>query len=136
MKMIKSIPALPVINIERAIEFYHAKLCFTIPYHDTGFAKMIRDEVELHLWAASDESWNGNSSLAASPIKSGAESFLAGTASCRIQVQGIEAWYEECKRQGVIYNPDTVVQRQPPWRTKEFSVLDLHRNLITFYELI
>ena len=31
-------------------------------------------------------------------------------ASCRVEVQGIDELFEEYKKQGVIYNPDTVVE--------------------------
>jgi catechol 2,3-dioxygenase-like lactoylglutathione lyase family enzyme len=134
MKMKKSIPALPVNDIKQSIEFYTIKLGFTAPYHDESFAKLIRDEVEIHLWAASDESWKKRGlSLTELPICSGAESFLAGTASCRIEIQGIDELFEEYKKQGVIYSPDTVVTKQP-WGDREFPALDHHRNLLTFYE--
>ncbi|CAG5001368.1 bleomycin resistance protein [Dyadobacter sp. BHUBP1] len=136
MKMKKTIPALPVKNIDESVKFYSEKLGFTAPYYDDGFAKVVRDEIEIHLWASSDESWkNKGLSLVADPICSGAESFLAGTASCRIEVQGIDELYEEYKKQGVIYDTDTVVQEQP-WGDREFPALDHHRNLLTFYEEI
>lgn len=132
--MKKAIPALPVQDIKQSMEFYIAKLGFTFRHHDDGFAIAVRDDVELHLWKSGDETWKSKgASLAANPICSGAESFLAGTASCRIEVQGINELFEEYKKQGVIYNPDTVVETQP-WGTREFPALDHHRNLLTFYE--
>ncbi|WP_285546228.1 bleomycin resistance protein [Dyadobacter frigoris] len=134
--MKKTIPALPVQNIEESVKFYSKKLGFTTPYYDDGFAKMVRDEIEIHLWASSDETWrNKGLVLVADPICSGAESFLAGTASCRIEVQGIDELYEEYKKQGVIYDAETVVEEQP-WGDREFPALDHHRNLLTFYEEI
>lgn len=134
--MKKSIPALPVQNIKQSVEFYITKLGFSVPYHDEGFAKVVRDDVEIHLWKASDEKWKLRSIvLAIRPIVSGAESFLAGTASCRIEVQGIDELFEEYKKQRVIYSTDTVVTEQP-WGTREFPALDHHRNLLTFYEHI
>ncbi len=136
MKMKKSIPALPVQNIHKAIEFYKTRLGFAVPYNDDGFAKLIRDDVEIHLWASSDETWkNRSASLSVRPIVSGAESFLAGTASCRIEVDDIDQLFKEYKTQGVIYSTDTVVTEQP-WGTREFPALDLHGNLLTFYESI
>ena len=132
--MIKSIPALPVQNIAESVAFYKSKFGFSSPHQDEGFAILVRDEVEIHLWASSDESWkNKGAALATQPIHSGAESFLAGTASCRIQVQGIDKLYEEYKTNGVIYSPATVVKKQP-WGHREFPTLDHHRNLLTFYE--
>lgn len=130
----KSIPALPVQNVDKAIEFYKTRLGFSVPYHDDGFAILLRDDVEIHLWASFDETWkNRGASLSERPVISGAESFLAGTSGCRIEVEGIDQLFEEFKLQGVIYSPDTVVTEQP-WGDREFPALDLHRNLLTFYE--
>ena len=134
MKMTKTIPALPVQNIRKASEFYRTKLGFSVPHQDEGFAILARDEVEIHLWASNDESWKDfGEEMLRHPIVSGAESFLAGTASCRIEVNGIDELYEEYKKQGVLYNPETVITKQP-WDTREFEALDLHRNLLVFYE--
>lgn len=134
MKLKKTIPALPVQNITQAISFYTTKLGFVVRHQDTGFAIMIRDDVEIHLWKSGDESWKEKgTSLSDNPICSGAESFLAGTASCRIEVEGIDELYEEYKKQGVIYNKDTVITEQP-WGHFDFPALDLYGNLITFYQ--
>ena len=74
MKMKKGIPALPVQNIDKAIGFYKNKLGFSVPYYDGGFAKLICDEVEIHLWASSDETWKARGvSLFVRSIISGAE---------------------------------------------------------------
>ena len=136
MKMKKTIPALPVQDIKQSIDFYTIRLGFVVRHHDDGFCIVVRDEIEIHLWKSGDESWRyKGAGLVENPICSGAESFLAGTASCRIEVQGVDELYEEYKKQGVIYNPDTVVEEQP-WGDREFPALDHHRNLLTFYEVI
>jgi hypothetical protein len=91
--MKKSIPALPVINIANAVKFYQEGLGFASGYNDKGFAKLFRDDVELHLWAACDVGWKYRSLLLfLKPISSGAESFLAGTSSCRIEVECIDTF--------------------------------------------
>lgn len=133
MKMVRTIPALPVRDIASAVAFYRDRLGFHAGYHDDGFAILTRDEIEVHLWAASDESWQSRSGAASRPVVSGAESFLAGTASCRIEVQGIDALYAEYRESGVLYGPETAVEAQP-WGTREFPALDHERNLLTFYE--
>jgi catechol 2,3-dioxygenase-like lactoylglutathione lyase family enzyme len=43
--MKKSIPALPVINIDKAVKFYQERLGFASGYHDNGFAKLLRDRL-------------------------------------------------------------------------------------------
>ena len=134
MNLLKTIPALPIRDIEKATDFYQDRFGFTVGYRDDGFAIVTRDAVEVHLWAASDESWKGREpETTAQPIKSGAETFIAGTASCRIEVEDIDKLYEEFKRSGVLYNTNTIVESKP-WGTREFPALDQDRNLITFYQ--
>lgn len=134
MKMIKTIPALPVHDIDEAVIFYEDRLGFAGGYRDEGFAILTRDEVVIHLWAACDNGWKLRSLfLFVRPTWSGAESFLAGTASCRIEVNNIDELFTEYKEREVLYDPSTVVE-ETSWGTREFPALDLHRNLLTFYE--
>ena len=134
MKMQKTIPALPVRDIKVSCDYYTIKLGFTIRHQEKTFAIAVRDGIEIHLWAACDKSWKWRSLfLALKPIWTGAETFIAGTASCRIQVQGIEELFEEYKKQGVLHSPATKVEEQY-WGHKEFPAVDHHRNLLTFYE--
>lgn len=134
--MLRTVPALPVIHIEKEVSFYRDKLGFRCGFQASDFAIMHRDKTEIHLWAACDKSWKWRSLvLFLRPIWSGAESFLAGTHSCRIEVEQIDPLFEEYKKQGVLYDQKTVVE-QTPWNTSEFAVLDLHRNLLTFTEPI
>jgi len=136
MKMLKTIPALPVHNIDEAVNFYETKFGFTNKYNDNGFAKLIRDEIEIHLWAASDRKWKWRSILLfVRPIFSGAESFIAGTHSCRIEVVEIDKFYNEFSQSKVLYNSKTIVEKTD-WGTMEFPTLDLHGNLLTFFEKI
>jgi len=134
MKMKKTIPALPVQSIKESMEFYTTRFGFAVRHHEDGFCILVRDSVEIHLWKSADESWRKRTDFTANPICSGAENFLAGTASCRIEVEGIDELFEEYKKQNVIYNPSTVVELQP-WGDRDFPALDHHRNLLTFYEV-
>jgi len=131
----RSIPALPVVNVAKAVTFYESKMGFKARHQEKYFAILVRDGVEIHLWAACDQSWRFKFWLIFRPIGNGAESFLAGTASCRIQVTGIDELYEEMKATGVIYNAQTVVEDQL-WGHRDFPTLDLHGNLITLFEVV
>lgn len=136
MKMLKTIPALPVQNIKLSCSYYTSKLGFTIRHQEESFAIAVRDGIGIHLWQACDKSWKWRSIfLALKPIWSGAETFIAGTASCRIQVQDINELYLEYKQQGVLHSPDTAIQEQY-WGHREFHAVDNHRNLLTFYQEI
>lgn len=127
-----SVPVLPVRDTAKSAEFYAEKLGFRIGQMDEGYAIVHRDIIEIHLWAATDESWKGRDG--STPIVTGAESFLAGTASCRIHVGGIEAQCEEY-RQGGVLHPNGPL-RDKPYGLREFAVLDLDGNLITFFDRI
>jgi len=93
MQLQEAIPALPVKDVAASIPYYQNKLGFTLVHVESSFAILKRDSVELHLWAANDETWRKRT--VTSLLTSGAESFLAGTASCRIRVSGIDDLYNE-----------------------------------------
>jgi hypothetical protein len=136
MRLIKTTPALPVVSIKASCEYYTSKLGFNIRHQEETFAIAVRDGIEIHLWQACDKSWKWRSILLFfKPIWTGAESFIAGTASCRIEMQGVKELYEEYKKQGVLHSADTVVQEQY-WGHREFHSVDNDRNLLTFYEVI
>ena len=131
MRLLQAISALPVQDTSKAALFYRDKLGFAIRHEDSGFAVLARDAVELHLWQAGDEGWNGRSGA---PVQSGAESFLAGTASCRVQVDDIEALHAEFQPLGILH-PNAPLADQT-WGTREFGILDPDGNLITFFQRV
>src|SRR5260370_15300001 len=101
-------------------------------HQQPGFAIVERDQVALHLWAAADESWRTRAS--ASPVVSGAESFIAGTASCRVHVDGIDGLYRSLDPLGIVHPNGRL--RATPCGTREFGILDPDGNLITFAERV
>jgi catechol 2,3-dioxygenase-like lactoylglutathione lyase family enzyme len=128
----QTIPALPVRAVPAAAAFYRDRFGFTIAHEDTGFAIVIRDAAEIHLWSASDETCGTRGDLASIPVCSGAESFIAGTASCRIAVEGVDELYAELRASAVLHSPSTVVE-DTDYGTREFPALDGDGNLISFY---
>jgi len=130
MKMLHAIPALPVRDLNQSIEFYRDTLGFKLVHQEGGFAIFKRDEVEIHLWAASDEGWRTREG--SRPIVSGAESFIAGTASCRIEVEGVDELHAQLQPLGILH-PNAPL-RDEWYGDREFGVLDPDKNLITFFE--
>jgi catechol 2,3-dioxygenase-like lactoylglutathione lyase family enzyme len=128
----KTIPALPMRDVGKAVDFYRDRLGFEVVHQDDVFAFLARDEATLHLWEADDESWRQRDSLE-SPVRSGAESFIAGTASCRIRVAGVDELYEEMRGSGVLHTTANELTNTE-FGTREFHTLDLDGNLVTFYE--
>jgi catechol 2,3-dioxygenase-like lactoylglutathione lyase family enzyme len=115
-----------------AAAFYRERLGFAVRHLDTGFAVVARDAAELHLWQAGDEGWRARG-LQDPPVRSGAESFLAGTASCRIAVDEVDALWEELGRAEVLHPVARGGPADTDFGTREFAVLDLDGNLISFF---
>lgn len=115
-----AVPSLPVSDERRAVAFYEQVLGFReLTADGQGLGILVRDAVELHLWVA----------VGSAP---GAEANLAGSASCRIQVTGVEQLFTGCKKHGVVH-PHAPLRRTA-WGTHEFGVLDPDGNLVTLYE--
>ena len=132
MNLTQTIPALPVRDAAAAVAFYSDKLGFEVLHHDGGFAVMCRDEAVLHLWEAGDESWRERDSIE-EPVRSGAESFIAGTASCRVMVAGVDELYAEMAAAGVLHPVSKGGVDDTDFGTREFATLDLDGNLVTFF---
>ena len=109
-----AVPVLPTTNLSQATSFY-GQLGFQVLHQEAEYAIVTRDGVELHLWLCPDRT-------------------LAENSSCRIQVTGLEALYQEYQTKGLLA-PDAVV-RAKPWGTKELVVFDPDRVLITFVERV
>lgn len=137
MRLGATTPALPVRSIEAAVRHYADKLGFGCPHRDDGFAIVSRDDTHLHLWEAADDGWRlrTETELRDGPVSTGAETFIAGTASCRIHVTDIDAWYAELAPRGVLHPIDPGAPSDTDWGTREFATLDLDGNLLTFFQV-
>jgi catechol 2,3-dioxygenase-like lactoylglutathione lyase family enzyme len=120
-------------EVAEAVDFYRDRLGFEVLHHDGGFAVVCRDDAVLHLWEASDESWRERTA-GDRPVCSGAESFIAGTASCRIVVDGVDDLYEEMRAADVLHPVSRDGVDDTDFGTREFATLDLAGNLVTFFE--
>ena len=133
MRLGQTIPALPVRDAAAAVGFYRDRLGFDVLHQDDGFAVLGRDEAVLHLWQAGDDSWRERGSLER-PVRSGAESFIAGTASCRIQVEGVDELFGELAARDVLHPVSKNGVNDTDFGTREFATLDLDGNLVTFFK--
>ena len=129
----QTIPALPARNVAAAVDHYRDRFGFAVLHHDGGFAVLGRDEAVLHLWEASDESWQERG-VGDRPVRSGAESFIAGTASCRIVVEGVDTLYDELRESDVLHQVSKDGVEDTDFGTREFATLDLDGNLVTFFQ--
>jgi catechol 2,3-dioxygenase-like lactoylglutathione lyase family enzyme len=128
----QTIPALPVRNAAAAVDFYRDRLGFDVLHHDGGFAVLARDDAVIHLWEAGDEDWRTKLDPE-KPVCSGAESFIAGTASCRIKVEGVDDLYQELSARDVLHPVSRKGVDDTDFGTREFATLDLDGNLVTFF---
>ena len=132
MHLGRTIPALPVKDVAAAVEFYRDRLGFTVDHLGDGLAVVVRDDAEIHLWQAGDEGWRQRGTID-QPVRSGAESFLAGTASCRVAVDDVDALHQELRGTKVLHPVSEGDVDVTDHGTREFSALDLDGNLLTFF---
>lgn len=111
-KFLSAIPVLPAIDIAAAVAFYE-QLGFTTDFESDDYAGLRRGGVQIHLWLSSDRP-------------------QAENPSCRINVSGIEALYEEYQTQNLIAPSGELTTKL--WGLREFAVLDLNGNCVTFAE--
>jgi catechol 2,3-dioxygenase-like lactoylglutathione lyase family enzyme len=129
----QTIPALPVRNVGAAVAYYRDRLGFDARHETSDFAVLVRDDAVLHLWGATDDGWRSREDLDRHPIRSGAESFLAGTASCRIEVSDVDALFAELQSAGVLHDVSRAGVTTTDFGTSEFATLDSDGNLLTFF---
>jgi uncharacterized glyoxalase superfamily protein PhnB len=129
----KTIPAMPVRDVPAAAAHYREHFGFETRHEAADFAVLTRDDAVLHLWGATDVEWRSRDDLTKQPICSGAESFLAGTASCRIEVADIDALFDELERAGVLHEVSRGGVDHTDFGTREFATVDLDGNLLTFF---
>ena len=129
----RTIPALPALDVRAAAADYRHRFGFEVRHEADDFAVLTRDDAVIHLWGATDDHWRTRDDLRDRPIDSGAESFLAGTASCRIEVADVDALFEELRRQDVLHPTAGRAPATTDFGTREFPVLDLDGNLLAFF---
>ena len=136
MPLDRTVPALPVSSVTAAVTAYVDLLGFEVVHLDPdGFAIVARDAAEIHLWQAADAGWRRRPAddLADCPVRTGAEDFIAGTASCRIAADEVDTLHDELAAAGVLHPTDSGSPDDTDWGTREFAALDLDGNLLTFF---
>jgi catechol 2,3-dioxygenase-like lactoylglutathione lyase family enzyme len=135
VRLSQTIPAMPVRNAAEAVEFYRDRFGFRVYHHDGGFAVLGRDDAVVHLWEASDEEWRERET-GDSPVCSGAESFIAGTASFRVNVEGVDELFAELQERDVLHPVSEGGADDTDFGTREFATLDCDGNLVTFFQWV
>ena len=135
----RTVPALPVRDVARAVAHLRDRFGFAVVHEEDGFAVLARDDAVVHLWDAVDGAWCQRADLAERPVwsvrsvRSGAESFLAGTASCRIETGDVDGLFAELREAGVLHAASADGVRRTEFGTREFATVDLDGNLLEFF---
>ncbi len=132
----RTVPALPVRDIAAAVAYFRDRFGFASIHVDDGFAVLERDDARLNLWAAGDRSWSEREDLRQRPVHSGAESFLAGTASCRIETKDVDGLYAELAATDVLHPASRDGITATHFGTREFATLDSDGNLLEFFHRV
>jgi catechol 2,3-dioxygenase-like lactoylglutathione lyase family enzyme len=111
-KMLSAIPVLLSLDVPATVNFYTTKLGFTCLYQEGGFAILQRDNIQLNFTGCEEQ-------------------HLVDWSSCRVEVEGVDALYEECSKQGIVH-PNSPLE-DTDYGTREFSIIDIHGVLITFF---
>ena len=111
--MERAIPVLASLDLENTQRFYAERLGFERLFTYPDYTISGRDGVQVHFWLTDDPAHAENT-------------------SCRIDVVGIDALYEEMQAAGVVHPGGPL--REQPWGFKEFAVLDGDGNMIKFGE--
>lgn len=111
----KIMPTLASLDYDRTEAFYRDKLGFhTLTKMDT-FLSMERGNFRLHFWRCNDPN-------------------IPKQTSCYVYVEGVDALYEEYQAQGVVHPNGSIGDRD--YGVRDFAILDVDGNLITFGELL
>jgi uncharacterized glyoxalase superfamily protein PhnB len=107
--MSRIMPELPCDDVPAAVKHYRDVLGFGVNYEQEDLGVMDRDEVRLLLIARTPQH--------------------GGIGSAYFYVRDVDALYAELVRSGADVQGEPVSQ---PWELREFRVLDLDRNRLTF----
>ncbi|GAA4469981.1 VOC family protein [Nibrella saemangeumensis] len=107
-------PKLPMLDPAATRNFYVDQLSFTL-VNDYGDYLMLRkDNVELHLFLL--------------PTLNPLDNY----GMCYMRISGIDAFYQTCLTHNILAKQGQLEER--PWGVREFSIVDVNGNLLTFGE--
>lgn len=109
-----AVPVLASLDISKTVKFYAKKLGFKAILADAGNWGIVeRDAIQIHFWQTTDKAFPENT-------------------SCRMRIENIDELHKELMPQNVIHPNGPL--RDTDWGTREFDIVDLYGNLITFLE--
>ena len=114
-RLLKAAPTLASLNTTETADFYEEKMGFRRTYFDEGYLIVVRDDIQIHFWKCNDKIFPENT-------------------GCYVYVSDVDALYEELLPTGIVHPNGKLGDK--PWGVREFSILDVHGNLIRFGQLL
>jgi hypothetical protein len=105
-----AIPKLASLDIERSVAFFERLGFKRIAVHPT-VAMVCRDDVDIHFWLTDNPD-------------------IPHATGCRVNVDGIADLYDEYLPLNIVHPNDPLGDK--PWGMREFSILDVDGNIVTF----
>jgi DNA-binding transcriptional MerR regulator len=112
-KLSRAVPILASTNLDETVRFYENRLRFKTAFQSEDYAILKRDDVSVHFWVCEDED-------------------IPKVTACRVEVKGIDELYRECVAADIVH-PNGALEKKA-WGSQEFAIIDVHGNLITFFE--
>ena len=114
VRFVAATPVLASLDIRQSVDFCVKRLGATAVHVEQGVYGIVAlGGVHIHFWACRDRR-------------------IAEATGCRIAVEGVDALFAHCTRQGIVH-PNAPLH-DTTWGTREFAALDGDGNLITFHE--
>jgi len=111
-RLISAIPKLASLDIAMSLSFFE-RLGFSSRFSSPAYGVAERDGVAIHFWLCSDPR-------------------IPSETGCRIIVEGIDELFATYARLNVVH-PNGQLEAKP-WGVREFSILDIDGNLVTFQQ--
>jgi hypothetical protein len=112
-RCLAAVPVLPVPDLRAALAAFEAPLGFATAFVYDDYAGVVRDGVELHLFACTEPK-------------------IAEWTSCRVVVEGIEALYAAVEAAGAVHPNGALATK--PWGFREFTALVPGGAIVVFAE--
>jgi Glyoxalase superfamily protein len=112
--MTMAVPVIPARDTRAGAEWYRDNLAFDVVHVEPEYAIVERDHVGIHFWGPSGIAPEDSNTM------------------FRIRVEGIDELHEHCRKLSIVH-PNAPLEEKP-WGAREFAVVDLDGNLLTFFE--
>ena len=112
--MTMAVPVIPARDTKAGAEWHRDNLGFDVVHVEPHYPIVERDDVGIHFWGPSGIAPEDSDTM------------------FRIRLEGIDELYDHCRELGIVHA--NAPPEEKPWGAREFAVLDVDGNLLTFFE--